>query len=128
MDKVQPHSKILRSFFFWSGIIATLAYRVIIVLNFYSPFWVKVSWYIGTVGFAIYFWHRYDIQKKRSQLVRDHKLVELVKKTKCANGKQKQALHYIVKTTLTSKAKYNSLFIFTLSILVLIIGIIMDVM
>ena len=125
--KTYPNPKIIRLFFFWSGIIATLSYRVIIILNFYSPFWVKVAWYIGTIGFIIYFWHRYDIQKKRSELVKNHKLVELVEKTDCVNKKQKEALHYIVKTTLTSKAKYNSAFIFWLSVLVLIVGIIMDI-
>ncbi|MFH1656450.1 MAG: hypothetical protein ABH956_01590 [Candidatus Nealsonbacteria bacterium] len=126
MERIKPHSKIIRLFFFWSGIIATLAYRVIIVLNFYDPLWVKVAWYIGTVGFIVYFWHRYDTQKKRAELVRDYNLVELVENTDCGNKEQKQALHYIVKTTLTSKARYNSLFILLLSILVLVIGIIMD--
>lgn len=127
MDIIKPHGKFIRLFFFWSGVIATLAYRIIIVLNFYSPAWVKISWYIGTIGFIIYFGHRYDIQKKRAKLVSDYKLIEVVEQTPCTSEKQKQALRYIVKTSLTSKSRWNSAFIFILSIIALIIGVIMDV-
>ena len=80
MEIIKPNTKLIRLFFFWSGVIATLAYRVIIVLSFYSPLWVKISWYIGTIGFIIYFWHRFDIQKKKSELVLDYKLIDAVEK------------------------------------------------
>ena len=43
-----------RWFFFIAGIIATLAYRIIIVLN---ADWIRIAWYVGTVGFILYFWH-----------------------------------------------------------------------
>ena len=119
--------KSIRLFFFWSGVIATLAYRIIIILNFYSPLWVKISWYIGTIGFIIYFWHRYHIQKKRSELVLDHKLISAVEKNQYENQEQKEALKYIVKTSLTSKSRWNSGFIFILSVVALVIGIVMDI-
>jgi len=122
----KPNPKLIRLLFFWTGIIATIAYRVIIVLNFFSPLWVKISWYIGTIGFIIYFWHRYNIDKKRSQLVADYDLIKAVNRTNYTNEKQKQALHYIIKTTLTSKSKWNSFFIFMLSIFALIVGLILD--
>jgi len=127
MDIIKPHAKPIRLFFFWAGVIATLAYRIIIVLNYYSPLWVKVSWYIGTIGFILYFGHRYDIQRKRSQLVEDHNLVDVVDKAPCVDEKQREALKYIVKTSLTSKSRWNSGFIFILSVIALIIGIVMDV-
>lgn len=125
-EVIKPHAKLIRLFFFWAGIIATLSYRIIIVLNFYSPVWVKIAWYIGTIGFIIYFWHRFDIQKKRADLVLEYKLIEVVEKIKHLEEKQKQALYYTVKTTLTSKARWNSLFIFLLSVAALVVGVIMD--
>lgn len=123
---VKPHSKPMRLFFFWAGVVATVSYRIIIVLNFYSPLWVKVAWYVGTVGFIVYFWHRYDIEKKRARLVADYNLIEAVEKSSSVEVKQKEALLYVVKTTLTSKSRWNSLFIFFLSILALAIGIFLD--
>lgn len=127
MQKIEPNSKTLRLFFFWSGVIATFAYRVIIVLNFYSPVWVQIAWYIGTVGFSIYFWHRYAVQKKRGLLVDQYQLTDVLKTASYTSQEQKQALEYLVSTSKTSKSKYNSLFIFLLSVLALIVGIILDV-
>jgi len=128
MEIIKPNPKPIRLLFFWAGIVATLAYRAIIVLNFYSSLWVKISWYIGTVGFIIYFWHRFDIQKKKAKLVKDLKLIEAVQETKDINDQQTQALCYLVKTSLTSRSRWNSAFIFFMSIIALIIGIILDIL
>ena len=118
--------KSIRIFFFLVGIIATLAYRIIIVLNFYSPYWVKVSWYIGTIGFILYFGHRFEIQRRTSKLSRDYNLIKEVEKNKEIKGKKKEALLYIVKVINNSKAKWNSLIIFILSALALLVGIVLD--
>ena len=127
MEKViEPNPKPVRLFFFWTGIIATVAYRIIVVLNMYDPLWVKIAWYIGTVGFVLYFWHRYKIAKKRADLVEDYKLVETVENSNI-KGNKKIALHYLVKTTLTSKSRWNSGLIFLLSLAALILGIILDI-
>ena len=126
MKVIEPNPKLVRLFFFWAGIIATIAYRIIIVLNFYSPLWVKVSWYIGTVGFILYFGHRYNIAKKRAKLVEDYGLIEAVQQADRIDAKKKKALYYLVKTSLTSKSRWNSAIIFMLSVLALITGIILD--
>ena len=128
MSDFQPSSKPIRLFFFWSGIIATFAYRIIIFLNFYSPVWVKISWYIGTIGFILYFWHRAATQKKRADLVDKYDLVNVVDKTDCVDVEQKNALHYLIETTKTSKARFNSLFIFWLSVVALVAGVVIDVL
>ena len=126
MNITKPSPKPIRLFYFWIGLAATVAYRLIIVFSFYSSVWVKISWYVGTLGFILYFWHRYRIQDKRARLVEEHDLVNAVKATKYKNDEQKQAMNYIVKTTLTSKARWNSLIIFVLTVLALVVGIIMD--
>lgn len=120
----QPSS--LRWFFFVVGIIATIAYRIIIVLNLYDPLWVKISWYIGTIGFIFYFGYLYKLQSKRADLAKQYGLLNLVKKMKGIKAEQKNALSYIVKSNMTSKAKWNSAVIFILSLLALIVGIILD--
>jgi len=119
--------KSIRIFFFLIGIIATLAYRIIIVLNYHDPYWVKVSWYIGTIGFILYFGHRFEIQRRRAKFVQDYNLVKEIQKNKQIKKDKKKVLLYIVRTTNNSKARWNSLFIFILSILALIVGIILDI-
>ena len=123
---IEPNPKPVRLFFFWVGIIATIAYRIIIVLNLYSPFLVKIAWYIGTIGFVLYFGHRYSIAKKRANLVKDYNLIRALDNCDIKSD-QKQALYYLVKTSLTSKSRFNSGFIFILSVLALILGIILDI-
>ena len=125
---IKPSPKPLRIFFFWSGIIATLSYRAVIVLTYFDPLWVKVAWYIGTIGFIIYFGHRYSIQKKKAELVEDLHLIKAVEDAKEINEEKTEALCYLVNTSLTSKSRWNSMFIFVTSILALIIGIILDLL
>lgn len=128
LEEVYQQPSSLRWFFFVVGIIATLAYRIIIVLNLYDPLWVKVSWYIGTIGFILYFGYLYNLQSKRADLVTQYNLLEVVKKMKGIKVKQKEALKFIVKSNVTSKAKWNSAVIFILSSLALIVGIILDLL
>ena len=125
-EAIKQRSQLVRSSFFLIGIIATLAYRIIIVLNFYSPNWVKISWYIGTVGFVLYFGHRFDAQRRRVKLIADYDLDKAVKKVKGIGPKQKEALIHVIRTTYISKSRWNSAVIFILSILALIVGIIFD--
>lgn len=119
------YSPVLKFGFFLLGLIATFAYRIIIVLNFYSPYWVKVSWYVGTVGFTLYFAYRFDIQRRESNLVRDHDLLSAIEKS-AFRGKKKKALMYVIRNDLKSKAKWNSLFIAILSLIALVVGILLD--
>lgn len=128
MEVIEPNPKFVRLFFFWTGIIATVAYRIIIVLNWYSPLWVKVSWYIGTIGFVFYFWHRFNVAKKRARLIKDYELIEAVDKIDRIDPQRKLALRYLVKTSLTSKSRWNSAVIFILSIIALFVGIFIDVL
>jgi hypothetical protein len=124
---IEPNPKPIRLFFFWAGIIATVAYRIIIILNLYSPLWVKIAWYVGTIGFVLYFGHRFNVARKRANLVKDYKLIEAVDKAENIDSQKKIALHYLVKTSLTSKSKLNSAAIFILSLVALLIGIVMDI-
>ena len=120
---IEPSSKFLRIFFFLSGIIATIAYRIIFLLN---PFWINVAWYTGTVGFILYFGHRSSVEMKRAKLVKDYKLVKVLEKSDI-NEEGKTALLYLIKTSLTSKARFNSAFIFLLSLLVFIVSLTIDI-
>jgi len=115
----------VRTLFFWSGIIATVSYRAIVVLNHYSKQIALIAWYVGTVGFIIYFWHRYLVSEKRVQMIKDHDLIEAVKKTNLSQ-EQIEANEYILTTLISTKEKWNYIVIFVTSFLALIIGIYLD--
>ncbi len=112
-------SKYYRALVFVVGIVATIAYRIIVVLNHYSSVLVEVSWYVGTVGFIWYFAHRYRVQKKYSQIITERNLDEKICKNELT-GDDCKALAYILQSLESSKAKWNSIAIFSLSIAALI--------
>jgi hypothetical protein len=126
MNKIKSDSAPLKLIYFWIGIISAFSYRIIIVLNFVEPSWVKAAWYIGTVGFIFYFWSRYKAVSQFSSLIRDEKLVAAVKKAGNISPEQKVALSHIVKTLAATKAQINYVIIFILSGLALIAGIVFD--
>ena len=124
---IKPNPKPIRLFYFWAGIIATIAYRIIIVLDFYSPSWVKTAWYIGTIGFVLYFGHRFNVARKKAKLIQDYRLIEAIDNSDI-DPQKKLALHYLAKTTVTSKSRYNAAAIFLLSLLALLVGILLDIL
>ncbi len=115
----------VRNLFFWSGIIATVCYRAIVVLNHYSGKIALAAWYIGTIGFILYFWHRYAVSEKRVELIKQHDLINAVKQTNLSQP-QIEANEYILTTLLSTKEKWNYIVIFVTSFLALIIGIYLD--
>lgn len=120
--KIEPSSKYLRLFFFFAGIVATIAYRIIFLLN---SFWIEVAWYVGTIGFIFYFGHRTMVENKRAKLVKDYQLIDAIEKSD-VEAEKKSALLYLIETSLTSKARFNSAFIFIVSVIFFIINLSTD--
>lgn len=104
-----------RILIFIVGVIATIAYRLVVVLNHYSQFWVEVIWYIGTIGFIWYFGHRFNVENRRDQLIEKLNLIEKTQAGQPFNAEDKNALLYILKSLDTSLAKWNYIAIFVFS-------------
>lgn len=121
--KIEPSSKYLRYFFFLSGIVATIAYRIIFLLD---SFWIQVAWYTGTIGFILYFYHRARVETKRANLVKEYELINFVERSDM-DTERKEALSYLIETSLTSKARFNSIFIFFASVIALVISLAIDI-
>src|SRR3989338_9774817 len=104
-----------RIFIFMVGVIATIAYRAVVILNHYSQFWVEVFWYIGTVGFIWYFAHRYRVENRRDQLIEKLQLIKKMGANQSFKPEDKAALLYVLKSLETSLAKWNYIAIFLFS-------------
>lgn len=126
MTSPHAHSPLVRNIFFISGLVATFAYRAIIILNHVSSLWSTIAWYIGTVGFIVYFIHRYQVSEKRAHLIRQYNLNERIASSRELSTDEKAAMEYIVDTLVSSKEKWNSIFIFVSSGIALVVGIILD--
>lgn len=120
------NSSAYRILIFIVGVIATIAYRIVVVLNHYSQFWVEVFWYIGTIGFVWYFGHRYVIENRRDRLIKKLNLVKKIKSGQSINPEDKTALLYILKSLETSLAKWNYIAIFFFSFLAMAYAVYVD--
>lgn len=120
------HSKHIRTLFFWVGIIATFAYRVIIFFSDKQPVMLKTAWYVGTVGFIIYFIHRYQISQRRAQAIQQFQLAEKVPQLSELTALEKAAMSYVFSTLRSTREKWNYVFIFSSSVLALLAGIYID--
>ncbi len=128
MKEYQTSSKFYRVLVFWIGIIATLAYRIIIILNHYSQVWVEVAWYIGTIGFIWYFAHRFRVENRREELIKEKKLGYKIYNNRELTQEDRNALVYILKGLRSSKARWNYIVIFIFSIVALVYAVITDIM
>ena len=126
MASPRLHSSNYRIFIFLVGVIATIAYRLVIVLNYYSQFWVEVSWYIGTIGFVWYFGHRWRIENRRDKLIEKLGLIKKIEAGQPLAAEDKTALLYVLTSLETSLARWNYIAIFVFSGLAMAYAIYVD--
>ena len=122
------NSKFYRRWMFVLGIIATIAYRIIVVLNSYNQIYVQIAWYIGTIGFVWYFAHRFNVENRRDKLITSMDLEEKIRNNKVLNHEEKESLVYILKGLQTSLSKWNYIAIFFFSAIALIYGFFQDIL
>lgn len=123
MDAPKPHSNFVRYLFFICGIIATLAYRAIVVIN--DRELVQFMWYLGTIGFIIYFLHRYQISQTRARLITENDLDRKVESLALSET-DKASMRYIFGTLRSTKERWNSIVIFVSSFVALLLGLYID--
>ena len=110
------HRPATRAFFFWTGIIATILYRAIIFFTIANTVVLRTIWYIGTIGFIIYFLHRYDIAKRRSRVIQELQLAEKIPQLKELSDTDRAGMNYLFATLQSSHEKWNYYVIFASSI------------
>jgi len=126
MDQFKTNPKIIRLAYFGVGILATIAYRIIVFLNSFTPLGVKIAWYVGTIGFVLYFAHRFKISTKRDQLIKKYELIEKIDGFPNLSPEEKLAINYIFRSLSSSLERWNYIFIFIASGLALAWGILDD--
>lgn len=128
MESALPHSRGVRMLYFWVGIGSTFLYRVIIVLNNIDSRWADLAWYVGTLGFLVYFGHRFQVSRKRARIIQQYQLEHKIATASGLDDRDKAAMEYIFVTLRSSKEKWNYIFIFVMSGLALIVGAVLDLM
>lgn len=109
--------------FFALGIISAIAFRVIIVFQHIEPSWIRPVWYVGVLGYMVFFFYRYYITEKRKKAIEDFQLIEKVKANACLTDEDREVVIYILSSIRKSPENVNYFIIFLLSIIAIIVDI-----
>lgn len=125
--KAKPHTvpKSVVNLFFTIGVISAIAFRVIIVFQYMAPAWVRPVWYVGVIGYFLFFLYRYYISQKRRCAVRKNDLVNKISKGEILDENEREVTIYLLNSLLKSKENLNYLIIFVLSFIVVAFDIVM---
>ena len=108
------------------GLISTVAIRVVTILIDIDPILGKVAWYVGIVGFVIFFVYKYRVFKKRARIIENRHLVEKLDKKLFLELEDYEAMAIILCNIKSNRERINFLFIFISSFISLLVAIYFD--
>jgi len=112
--------------FFFIGLIATIAIRAVTVLIHINPIYGQIAWYIGVLGFFIFFIYKFKVDSARYQLIKDNKLVDKVLRTDNIEKEDRILISSVLCALSSNKDRINYFLIFASSAVALIIAVYFD--
>jgi len=112
--------------FFIIGLVAIIAIRAVTILDYVKPVYGKMAWYVGVIGFFIYFGYKYKIEQSRSGLINKHNLVDKVMHGEKIEKEDRDMIGAVLCALSSNKDKINYAIIFLSSAVVLIIAFYLD--
>jgi len=127
-NKIHIVPKYVMYSFFILGLLSAIAFRSIIVFQGIEPLWIRPVWYIGTIGYFLFFLYRYNISKKRKRAVEKFQLIEKLETNACLTEKDREVVLYLLSSIKFSLEDINYAIIFLLSVLAVIADVILTLM
>lgn len=112
--------------FFIVGLVATLAIRVVTVLMHMNEIYGKIAWYVGVVGFLLFFLYKFNINRQRAKIINGKNLVNKIRNQEPLVKEDYNLMGAILCDLSSNKERINYFFIFGLSAVVLVIAIYFD--
>lgn len=112
--------------FFIIGLIAIIAVRAVTILEHIKPIYGKLAWYVGILGFFIYFAYKYNIEHNRSRLIKTGRLVDKVLQGGSIEKEDRQVIGAVLCALSSGMDRINYFIIFFSSAVVLIIALYLD--
>ena len=115
IPKIVPKPVIIG--FFLLGLLSSVAFRAIILLQKYSPDWVRPVWYFGVLGYMLFFVYRYAISQRRKRAIEHTGIIGKIRDGEPLSTDDRDAALYLLNSVRKSQEDWNYLAIFVLSIL-----------
>lgn len=98
------------------GLLSAVAFRLLTIINTFSPALMRPVWYFGVIGYIFFFAYRYRISEKRKKAIRANRLLEKIQGQGEITAEDRALIAYVLSSLIKSKENLNYLFIFVLSI------------
>jgi len=98
------------------GLLSAVAFRLMTIINTFSPALLRPVWYFGVIGYIFFFAYRYHISEKRKAAIRANRLLEKIQGSAEITAEDRALIAYVLSSIMKSKENLNYLFIFVLSI------------
>jgi len=115
--KPQTMPRYVISAFFILGLVSAIAFRGIIIFQHIEPTWVRPVWYVGTIGYFLFFLYRYMISKRRKHAIETFRLIEKLKANACLEDEDREVMLYLLASIKFSLEDLNYALIFILSVI-----------
>ena len=109
MNQTTPQtvSPLVINLFFVIGLLSAFAFRVLIVFVYLRPEWFRFTWYVGIIGYTIFFLYRYRIAQKRKKAVDEYHLIEKLEQEVPLASEDRQVLIYLLSSIRKSRRWQN---------------------
>ena len=108
------------------GMVATVSIRSVTILMILNPFYGKVAWYTGVVGFFIFFIYKFRVSQSRAKLIIQKGLISKIDNKEQLARDDYDDIGGLLCSLVSKKERINYFFIFVLSALALLLAIYMD--
>jgi hypothetical protein len=111
--------------FFLVGVLSSVAFRAIILLQTYDPRWVRPVWYLGVIGYMLFFIYRYYISQRRKRVIAESGIIEKIRDGDFLDQDDRAAALYLLNSVRKSPEDWNYMVIFILSALAIALDLIL---
>ncbi|MFH0839822.1 MAG: hypothetical protein V1883_02260 [Candidatus Omnitrophota bacterium] len=112
--------------FFIIGLIATISIRAVTVLIHIHPAYGQIAWYMGVLGFFIFFMYKFKVDHARSRLIKEKRLIHKLSQGGAIEKEDRELMGSVLCALSSNKDRINYFFIFASSALALIIAVYFD--
>ncbi|MDP8249191.1 MAG: hypothetical protein P9M00_13710 [Candidatus Tritonobacter lacicola] len=112
--------------YFIIGLIATIAIRVVVIFQNVAPIYGKVAWYVGVVGFFVFFLYKFRVGHEREKHIERSGLVDKIDGREVLEEKDYENLGAILCSLSSRKERVNFFFIFATSVLAIALALYFD--
>ena len=111
--------------FFLLGLLSSVAFRAIILLQKFNSGWVRPVWYFGVIGYMLFFMYRFCISARRKNTIIRSQIIEKLCDGASLSSEDRDAALYLLNSIQKSPEDWNYLAIFVLSVIAIVLDLLL---